>query len=1349
MLDWILSVVSHPLAPWLSAGLILLWGLASWFNFRSKIMPVQLAVRDASQLVEGCFDARNFTESFREIEGEILSINELKRPWERFCQTLIHPVDGNILAIHTPELFFNLDTVIPPEVDLRHYRLVPSYLIGVGLVVTFSGFFAAFYFIYQGFSTQDAGTVNAALQGLLSTATVKFSASIAGLFAGLFFSWQEKRRLFMLTNQVDNFCTQLSDRIVWVTEDQLQQRQEREERNRHEAAEQLRRQFVTLADELVGKVNSELDRSVHGFVTANEQSTAQLQGLIQESEQRIRTQGLEPVAEAVKAEVSQVLSLLESDRFLVPVLERIRSESSQRAADSETLMRTLFTEMGEKLNQPAFVEPMMARLSEEVARIVELLRADRFFEPVTDFLEQSQSQHFTHFKQLFLQRMDEISQGVARQGVLDPIVAVVKQEVKRLADGLEAHRHLEPIMAGVRSEVAGLAVEQRLLLENLFQQQSRLLSAEESQGRNPPQSPVGGEGGDGQQTAVATADERSGIARDLGREIGPLLQELKGESARLNQGQLEMVAALSRQSETLSSQLTEIVSTAIDGLQAFLQQADPTKALLSAMAAEGRRLSELLLQKPELEPAVEMVKQETQRFSDQLQDSKWLEPSLAALQEEIAKLSDQLRQQLVFEPVMDLIRESSTHSIETQRQQLQDTFLEVGRQQVGQQTDLSPVLEAIKGEGERVAGLISDTQEMAGRLNREQSEAISQVASRLVGEISMEPVLAVVKAEGERVAGLISDIQEVAGRLNQEQNEAISQAASRLVGEVSMEPVLAAVKAEGERTAGLISGIQEAATQLNQEQGETLIQLTSKLQEAFSIEPILAVLKGDAERLSESLFEIKQMVEQEGQQFAEGRDLAVIEAISQVGDQIHNALSVDRLLDQIKWEGDRSSAKIEELVDLVLSQAAQSEAVDESLKTILGSLQMRLDDRPLLASLQETLEGALSGLSDRPQQPYSLDPVVQVLQSESERLSEQQQAQLKDGLAAISSQIDQAMGQEVQHLQVVTDQLGHSTRNLDDIAERLDATTVEAVVSAIQEIFDRQSEKDKETIRQSLAPEPSKETVLTDIFQGLARKSEESAQEADSLESLPESERNSSIVDDLDIEMVDVNLASLSGRNRERYFFGLLSNIASQLQDRTGIETAALKETINQLIVDIRTGRAISDLPIVKGLVKLGVQIDKVNLSVLEASALKGLDDEFLGLANFLHGYLEDPAPAVTTKSLTPAELLPTLDPTPEQMSEKMEQLMRSFEHQKKSKIVQNKIAESIIAARTTSDSREVASEMKKLLDSMDQKSKTVRKALPGRSDVTDDTALLASEQPLSDLDMGSLLKHYKKEVLR
>jgi ABC-type transporter Mla subunit MlaD len=213
-MDIILGFINHPNMPWSVAAGIIAFALAVWLAFSLKLNYVRRHLDKIEKELTYATRA-GFSQHLADLTKEFNNNPVFATPWHHFRQTLIPPQwqQGEAAMVYTTALahYFNLNTLLEPRCNLRLYQAMPNILVGIGIWFTFIGLVAALWFASLGVAASDIADAQLALRDLLHAATFKFITSIAGLLASIVFSWQEKRRLYQLNQQIRKICLKLEE----------------------------------------------------------------------------------------------------------------------------------------------------------------------------------------------------------------------------------------------------------------------------------------------------------------------------------------------------------------------------------------------------------------------------------------------------------------------------------------------------------------------------------------------------------------------------------------------------------------------------------------------------------------------------------------------------------------------------------------------------------------------------------------------------------------------------------------------------------------------------------------------------------------------------------------------------------------------------------------------------------------------------------------------------------------------------------------------------------------------------------------------------------------------------------
>ncbi|MBF0453971.1 MAG: hypothetical protein HQL72_04025 [Magnetococcales bacterium] len=636
MVDWTFNLISHPLLPWASAGLIVLWGLLSWLSFRSKVVQVYYALEDASRIVETTQGQEDFSDHFEKIDQSLTLMKGFGVFWSGFRGTLLHsPGQQRVLGSQPPKAYFNFNSLVMYQVDFQHYRSLPVYLIGGGLLFTFIGFSSALYYTYQGLSSPDLETVKGALNGIFSTAAVKFSASIAGLLTGLIFSRIEKAYTHNLERKIVQFCGLISDRVEWTAEENIFSDQTAEMNTLPSGAAGKPSKNSSLPQDLMDRLTAEMSQ-------ATNQMEDQVVRAVQES--------LKPLIEGLHqaGEERSVQHETRLEEILKRGEERLLTLEPQNRGD-ETVA-ALVAQMEQKLNDPAFTEPLLSTVREEVRQIQEQIRAASFLEPLISALHNREAKQGDSDKETIPKQQADLSQLLQNQAFLKPLLLQVREEMERVTEGLGASPDLEPAINALKTEIATQGAAQQQWLEQRLMAvtpprlspDEQVADGDDSDNRSEASGVVQAEvsrfiqeGTEAIEKAVAglsTPPQTSWVAEELLQplreavresvvevadtlSLSSVIQTIQEGNSLLTQGQLEMVAALDQESKTWREQLDRSVDSILERLGDRLQAEEDITPVVAAVDRAGERLVARL----SLEPLLAAVHSEGERTTQSLQ----------------------------------------------------------------------------------------------------------------------------------------------------------------------------------------------------------------------------------------------------------------------------------------------------------------------------------------------------------------------------------------------------------------------------------------------------------------------------------------------------------------------------------------------------------------------------------------------------------------------------------------------------------------------------------------------------------------------------------------------------------
>lgn len=220
--EWLFAVVA--------SGLLIVWALHNAHRLFQVLRKPRLSLVAAVTEIRKYPSATEFAANYEDIDAFFLADPLLSDPWREFTETLLLPDETNANVRNTarPELYLNGHAVLSNRINLSHFKAMPNYLVGGGLLFTFIGLVWALYSAGKGVAANDVKEAQRHLQVLLQAATFKFASSIAGLGSSLLFSFGKKRWLHEIDHLCADLAQELERRLHFVTPSSLAHQSHRE-----------------------------------------------------------------------------------------------------------------------------------------------------------------------------------------------------------------------------------------------------------------------------------------------------------------------------------------------------------------------------------------------------------------------------------------------------------------------------------------------------------------------------------------------------------------------------------------------------------------------------------------------------------------------------------------------------------------------------------------------------------------------------------------------------------------------------------------------------------------------------------------------------------------------------------------------------------------------------------------------------------------------------------------------------------------------------------------------------------------------------------------------------------------
>jgi hypothetical protein len=195
----------------LAAGFAAAFLLLHWFM-------ISLALRSARRMIERSKDRTAFAADYEGVHQRLEGHPIIGHAWREFDETLVKRVDQPDVLRNTvrPQTFVNFGVARERLFGLKMMGSIPSYFVGVGLLLTFFGLVLALGEAGAAAGADNAGAMQSATRRLLNVATFKFSTSIAGLGASIVLSLFFRIYTIRIEGAFDRFCHAVERRLLYT-----------------------------------------------------------------------------------------------------------------------------------------------------------------------------------------------------------------------------------------------------------------------------------------------------------------------------------------------------------------------------------------------------------------------------------------------------------------------------------------------------------------------------------------------------------------------------------------------------------------------------------------------------------------------------------------------------------------------------------------------------------------------------------------------------------------------------------------------------------------------------------------------------------------------------------------------------------------------------------------------------------------------------------------------------------------------------------------------------------------------------------------------------------------------------
>ncbi|MDR6290635.1 ABC-type transporter Mla subunit MlaD [Inquilinus ginsengisoli] len=312
---------------------LVLWiGVVTWRRWR--------VLTKTAKRVRATGDAAGFQRQLHDIQREL--DRSASRPgrflaasFAEFRETLIEPArdgDGHVRNSVRPSAFINLDDL---HFGLSGWRVWPGLFVSAGLFFTFLGLIAA---LAQTQNALEAGggdqaLMITALEGLLKTASAKFTMSLTGLFCSIAFTLWQRLCSAKLESAVMALAHELETRMSFVSLEALADQQ-------LAAIKEQTKQQQLLNTQLIAELSKPLERMTATGAEA-------IGGMVSELGQSLTAslgQSIATIAERIDGAADKLVDLSSA---LSETSERFKATLERSSSNFDALVQRIESAAGQ------------------------------------------------------------------------------------------------------------------------------------------------------------------------------------------------------------------------------------------------------------------------------------------------------------------------------------------------------------------------------------------------------------------------------------------------------------------------------------------------------------------------------------------------------------------------------------------------------------------------------------------------------------------------------------------------------------------------------------------------------------------------------------------------------------------------------------------------------------------------------------------------------------------------------------------------------------------------------------------------------------------------------------------
>ena len=280
------------------AGLLVVVTIILGFLYFVRTRRQLNAIRMLDRRIRAFPDIPSFaaghSEFLHEINADFRKKGPRERLWEAFDEfnetIVLDDIDGPVRLRNSirPASFLNIDDLVfGPGI----YRILPTTLVSVGLLLTFLGLVAA---LHQFSQSMDAGSggMDRAMQDFMQIASAKFVMSLVGLFCSILFTFLLRARQNKLDAVLHRLCIGIERRLVFVSLEDIGFRQLRAATEQREhlreigmgMVAELQKPLEALPEQITTALVSKMDPI---FERVTSMGTSNMEGLVGDLSQQL------------------------------------------------------------------------------------------------------------------------------------------------------------------------------------------------------------------------------------------------------------------------------------------------------------------------------------------------------------------------------------------------------------------------------------------------------------------------------------------------------------------------------------------------------------------------------------------------------------------------------------------------------------------------------------------------------------------------------------------------------------------------------------------------------------------------------------------------------------------------------------------------------------------------------------------------------------------------------------------------------------------------------------------------------------------------------------------------------